>query len=526
MLWEDFRSVQDATNLLVVGTPYDVTWTSSTARSLANFVHLVRIQMQCVKVISPSELRTRSADIAHPSVPTTATPPLVSPACPAISMRLTVQQGWMRSQQRFFLDNLDLLREMCRHCVICHQFASTNQMKHRYRQSHSTFYEENSQRIADFSSKWGVVANPCAYCGVSKTQARGHLSKCTALWQCAALHVWFLQTLTSGERHGQLHGFRGTDSRVLRVPGPVPDQARSCRRDGSCGGACRREGKAAGKHPGKGRGTMATRSRPSGVSSSPGQDLEKLVDMVARLSLRHESTLQVLRQDTAYVMWARLSSPSVVATMIAAAKKWKDMAGDASQQHKMLARLPMRILQQLVDLVRKDVTHLKTDPSVRQGFKDSSGNWNFQVWNRELQALEVDTTRPPMPQGEVLQLLEHMIKQATQQAINRFHATRPLTDNMTGEVVTLLLDLSVRHPAAAELYHALGKLQGNAVFQLIGIQYRKEGLRHTPLARQLMESAWFCESWQSLLRQLYSDCLYVDLSSCRLQLGTCFGSGW
>ena len=192
-------------------------------------------------------------------------------------------------------------------------------------------------------------------------------------------------------------------------------------------------------------------------------------------------------------MWARLSSPSVVATMIAAAKKWKDMAGDASQQHKMLARLPMRevlflgILQQLVDLVRKDVTHLKTDPSVRQGFKDSSGNWNFQVWNCELQALEPElghhnTTHA---QGEVLQLLEHMIKQATQQAINRFHATRPLTDNMTGEVV---LDLSVRHPAGAELYHALGKLQGKAVFQLIGIQYRKEGLRHTPLARQLMES--------------------------------------
>ena len=175
--------------------------------------------------------------------------------------------------------------------------------------------------------------------------------------------------------------------------------------------------------------------------------------MVAGLSLRQESTLHLRRQDTAYVMRARLSSPSVVATMIAAAKKWKDMAGDASQQHKMMAKLPMRevlfpgILQQLVDLVRKDVTHLKTDPSVRQGFKDSSGNWNFQVWNRELQALEVDTTRPPMLQGEALQLLEHMIKQATQQAINHFHATRPLTDNMTGEVVTLLLDLSVRHPA-------------------------------------------------------------------------------
>ena len=149
------------------------------------------------------------------------------------------------------------------------------------------------------------------------------------------------------------------------------------------------------------------------------------------------------------------------------------MASYESQQHKLLARLPMRevlsmtIVQQLLDKVKKDVSNLKTDPSARQGFKDTSENWHFRAWNRE------HNSKTPAPHSEVIQLLEPMINQTSKQAINRFHATRPLTANMTGEVVTMLLDLSVRHQAGEELYQALGRLQGNAVFQLVGIQYPK-----------------------------------------------------
>ena len=131
----------------------------------------------------------------------------------------------------------------------------------------------------------------------------------------------------------------------------------------SCGGKTTQSiperGKGCGQASRQRQGTMVTRSRPSGVSSSSGQDLEKLVHMVARLSLNQESTLQVLRQR---------HGVCDVGHHDCGGQEVEGLAGDASQQHKMLARLPMRevlflgILQQLVDLVRKDVTHLKTDP--------------------------------------------------------------------------------------------------------------------------------------------------------------------
>ena len=225
------------------------------------------------------------------------------------------------------------------------------------------------------------------------------------------------------------------------------------------------------------RQSCPARSRPSLASSHQGQDLDKLVHLVARLPETGEHSSGASSGHRVCHVGKDLGANSGTNDGSCSRKVeghgWGRgptvQTAGAAPNKKMFF---MGIMQQLLDKVKLDVLNLQTDQSVRQGFKDTSGNWHFQAWNRELQALEVDKTRAPVPHSEVLQLLETVVNQASKQAINRFHATRPLTENMTGEVVTILLDLSVRHPAGADLYQALGRLEGNAVFQLIGIQYR------------------------------------------------------
>ena len=70
----------------------------------------------------------------------------------------------------------------------------------------------------------------------------------------------------------------------------------------------------------------------------------------------------------------------------------------------------------------------------------------------------------------------------------RFHAPRKLKPTPEAENKAVFkLEISLRHPEANTLYQCMGKLENNAVWQLIGCQLRKDGMRRANPVQELMK---------------------------------------
>ena len=99
----------------------------------------------------------------------------------------------------------------------------------------------------------------------------------------------------------------------------------------------------------------------------------------------------------------------------------------------------------------------------------------------------MDNSKAAIKPEQLLMKVEGMIKLITNhRVLNRFHSTRRLTEGMTG-MVTLIMDITVRHSQGDELYQTLLELQHNAAFQTIGMQFRKEGYKRNPGVEKLVQ---------------------------------------
>ena len=73
-----------------------------------------------------------------------------------------------------------------------------------------------------------------------------------------------------------------------------------------------------------------------------------------------------------------------------------------------------------------------------------NGTWCYQNWSPALGSLVVDDTRPPLPDGKLMEVIQHALPLTMKHfMIHRFHATRPLASNMTG-ATTFQFDVSNR----------------------------------------------------------------------------------
>ena len=125
--------------------------------------------------------------------------------------------------------------------------------------------------------------------------------------------------------------------------------------------------------------------------------------------------------------------------------------------------------------------------AVQNGWYTKEQTWVYQVWSPAQKQLQVDTSRKPLTTNDVLQLLGDMKKLVSGDTVSRFHATRPLTDQMSGQVLTMVMDISFRKAESNELYNLLERLQGLAALQLCGVEYRREGFKRSPAAQRLLE---------------------------------------
>ena len=167
-----------------------------------------------------------------------------------------------------------------------------------------------------------------------------------------------------------------------------------------------------------------------------------------------------------------------------------ELAG-APVGQRQVNRLALTILKHLSTNLKnwqQDKVHQET--SKKQGWITDEGHWQFQKWCPDTRQLIVDNSRPALTTQTILDALSDMMEDVLKDTlINRFHSTRKLTADSTG-VVAMIMDVSLRKELGGKLYWRLQTLQANAAWQILGIQYKPESLRRSPLAEQIQRMAY------------------------------------
>ncbi|CAE7356543.1 unnamed protein product [Symbiodinium sp. CCMP2456] len=208
---------------------------------------------------------------------------------------------------------------------------------------------------------------------------------------------------------------------------------------------------------------------------------DELVTTLARLALRQEEELQVLKQDHSFMMFMK---PGKTATLFKKKQAESPTWGTGFQPaHQVLALALFRELASRLELLGKDQAKLKE--VVDMGWATPELAWKFQAWNPQLRILQEDKDRKPLTTAEVKHSLEKLYAAAKTGVVTRFSCTRKLTETMENQA-SFYFDLSGRG-AGIEAWEHMEKLEACCVLQLVGLAYKRAGLRRGLLAQKLRE---------------------------------------
>ncbi|CAE7350820.1 MCAT [Symbiodinium microadriaticum] len=221
-----------------------------------------------------------------------------------------------------------------------------------------------------------------------------------------------------------------------------------------------------------------------------GRDNGSLVPTLARLAIKMDEEIRVLKQNTGIVMWMKPGADSVLPHLYNTAVEFKKQQKDNPKFS--LAHVPLRSVLALAMFreLGSRLDRLLNTPDLMKaaetrGWRDQSG-WKYQVWNGALRHLEVDREKPTVSDAQMQLVIQQILECLKQPVIHQFHCTRRMTEAMDSQA-TFLMSVSVRSEAAAKLWSLLMDLQGSCILQLLGVGYRKEGLKPSPWALRLRD---------------------------------------
>ena len=219
--------------------------------------------------------------------------------------------------------------------------------------------------------------------------------------------------------------------------------------------------------------------------------MDGLVKLLCRVVIRQEDMLNIMKQSTSWVLFAKTESPSVIPGLVAASQKWKE---EITKPGNQLGNISLRLTlfwclaNQMLETLRGLTEEQKTK-ATEAGWCTGQGLWVYQQWSGANQKLEQDDKRAPVPTARLIKLLEDLKAAATSEILTAFHSKRPLTANMQGAMVVLQLDVNFRKAEANRFYEMLEELMGQASMQVVGLQLRREGYKRSAAVNKLAELA-------------------------------------
>ena len=247
-----------------------------------------------------------------------------------------------------------------------------------------------------------------------------------------------------------------------------------------------------GKRP-PGKGTSKGRGRQRGSGSDNQGRLTHhqpdLLDLLIKLVLRHEAFLGRLQQDMVYIF----TFNSLLPVLYKVSQEWREkyQTNPSSLDRSLRVTILLSLLTQLLQRHRRLEANgaeeaLKAIKGA--GWMTEDGKWVHQVWNHAEAKLVTDEARGTMTLAEGTEHIRTMLGLLAQpEILLKFAATRPLAQEMSGHQISFICELSLRHPAADQMYAMMGKLVGNAMLHLVGLRIQSSRGRISELAAQIQE---------------------------------------
>eukprot|EP00439_Symbiodinium_sp_Y106_P077496 s968_g16.t1 len=350
------------------------------------------------------------------------------------------------------------------HCVICNMWIMDyRHIRQHYNKAHHPHHPTVLKEALALSYSYKshlTRGHTCRWCGHSVGAPGRHSTQCVVLNQLAIAVCYCRQQLhvtqdvagSTGSGHlPALHAVReGTAVAVTpkeedtRSPAPFPNK-----RQRPSWPTSRRMGNGPPMY--------------TAHHMSPPSLQDPMVHTMGKLLLKHEEFLSFLRKDMAYVLFFRQDQlPNLME--VSKANKEKTAAGSTEVHSPLRTLLLNCLLKELLQRTQKVAATAEGRSSLQQPqWMNSGGHWNYMRWNSQQRCLVPDTRREP--------LTHENAEEGHQQA-------------------TFSLVISLRHPAAADVYSSFGILQGNALTSLVGMSMKKDDLPQQHLAKLLNQEVY------------------------------------
>jgi len=185
------------------------------------------------------------------------------------------------------------------------------------------------------------------------------------------------------------------------------------------------------------------------------------VSLVQRLVLRLEDSATLARIESSFVLNLKLQVPASIAGMLfTAAGSWKKVKEEepARLDRPMRCALLVCMFAELKERMEAVVTQTDKIKQMEDMGWVASGSpvtWRFMKWDPTLQRQTADTSKPPLTQAEVLEVVGRILQLIPRQhVIGLFHPTRKLTQEMQGSNLVLLLQTGQHGESCATMREA------------------------------------------------------------------------
>ncbi|OLP76796.1 hypothetical protein AK812_SmicGene43221 [Symbiodinium microadriaticum] len=215
---------------------------------------------------------------------------------------------------------------------------------------------------------------------------------------------------------------------------------------------------------------------------------QAVIKAMGRLLLRQETSIQVLKQKSAWDLYLQPGSQGPLPMLFKASEAYREEAKNKRMDLPLRAQLLSTLFQTVLQCIQAiGTTPAQTKIVQAKGWMNQEGKWVYQRWDSSIQALVVDETRPPMEHQELVGLLGAMAASVrAKDVIHRFNATHQLSADQKG-TSRFLLEVGLRAPGVAEVWMGLEKIQNLSALQVVGMQLRRDGLQRCNLAADLQK---------------------------------------
>ena len=255
-----------------------------------------------------------------------------------------------------------------------------------------------------------------------------------------------------------------------------------------------------GKRPASREQSASERKRGRNPDQPKGEDVDQkqLIQLMARLMLRHEDTLHTLLREHEFVLHLRTGNGSVIPLMMKQSMDWHQSKEKNSSLRQTLAHFLFTTLHQraqhILNAQKGEEIH---KVSMAQMLITEDQHYPFLMWCNQSKKLTMSKDKPL--DGETLEdILQSLVEMSSEhQNILRFHALKKIPNGQEpqeGMAYPWLLTISTK------MFATLQRLCYHSIWLLVAVDLKQQSLSRSPLAKQI-DTKIHRKSWESALTQ-------------------------